>query len=316
LYTPHGYHFHPYGKPLSNKIYRTIETHAGQNWSDAVLTVNNDDYFAAINHGVVPAEKLYWTRGQGITLDIFDENRVSDEARQAVRTEFGADGPNALVVTYIAEFIPRKRHSDALEAFAKIQTKYPEAVLVFAGKGPLWEQTKQQAAQRGIAEQTRFLGFRRDIPVVLAATDVLLFPSEQEGLPCAIQEAFGMAVPVVASDIRGNRDLIDPTCGRLAPLGDVNALAVALNDVLSLPEPARKALGQAGREKMLREFNSARCVAEWQGVYVRLLEEHGLPVPPGLRKRAATPPLVPPTVGVKGDNLSALLFGAKGETTQ
>ncbi len=307
LYTPHGYHFHEFGKPRTNKIYRAIETYAGQNWSDAVLTVNVDDYVAA-KDTVVPGNKLYWTRGQGITLDIFDENRVSLKERQAVRSELGADSPDALVVTYVAEFIPRKRHRDALEAFAKVKAKHPNAVLIFAGKGPLWEETKQQAAQWGVAEQTRFLGFRRDIPALLSATDVLLFPSEQEGLPCAIQEAFGMAVPLVASDIRGCRDLIDESCGRLAPLGNTNALASALDEVLAMAPAERKALGRAGREKMLREFASPRCVSEWQGVYVRLLEEHGLPVPPGLRERAANPPMVPP---VTHEPVPARIWGAK-----
>jgi glycosyltransferase involved in cell wall biosynthesis len=134
---------------------------------------------------------------------------------------------------------------------------------------------KEQAVALGIAEGVRFLGFRRDIRRILAATDVFVFPSQQEGLPCAVQEALAMEVPVVATDVRGNADLVDETCGRLAPLGDVEALAEGVCDLLALKRERRQAMGGAGRAKMLNRYERSACVTEWQRIYGVLLARRG-----------------------------------------
>jgi glycosyltransferase involved in cell wall biosynthesis len=125
------------------------------------------------------------------------------------------------------------------------------------------------------------LGFRRDVPRLLAASDLFVFPSAQEGLPFAVQEALAMEVPVVASAVRGNTDVLDPFCGRLYPLGDVCALAEAILDLLALPPDERRAMGAAGRAKMVRERDVAVCVAQWQSVYGTLLARKGRNLPGG-----------------------------------
>jgi glycosyltransferase involved in cell wall biosynthesis len=88
-----------------------------------------------------------------------------------------------------------------------------------------------------------------------------------------------MEVPVVASDVRGNNDLLDPSCGRLVPLGDTEAMAKAVEELIRGGAELRRSLGQAGREKMVQEYNRERCVQEWLDIYRHLLEERGLPLP-------------------------------------
>lgn len=295
LYTAHGFHFHAHGGKLSNTIFRTIEAVAGHAWSDGVMVINGEDYDAGAR-GVVPRDRLFWTRGVGLTTDKFDAGRVSPDARNALRRElFGDQAETGLLLALVAEMIPRKRHRDALAAFARIRARFPDAVFAIAGDGPLMEDLKREAETLGITNAIRFLGFRRDIEVLYSATDLLLFPSAQEGLPCAVQEALGMGVPVIAADVRGSRDLVDDHCGRLVPLGDVEAFANAACELLALPRETQRAMGEAGRQKMAREYNRSRCVAEWQGVYVELMQRHGVAVPPGLAQMAACAPVIPPS---------------------
>jgi glycosyltransferase involved in cell wall biosynthesis len=278
VYTAHGFHFHKHGSFLTNPLFRTIETIAGQNWSDAVLVINREDYETALERDVVPEERLFHTRGVGVSVEAFDRAKVPQFMTAGVRSEIGAFDDTE-VITFVGEMIPRKRHPDALEAFAKVHYHYPNTRLVFAGDGVLMEKYRVQAIDLRIANAVKFLGFRRDIPAILSATDIFLFPSAQEGLPCSIQEALCMEVPVVASDVRGNNDLLDPSCGRLVPLGDTEAMAKAVEELIRGGAELRRSLGQAGREKMVQEYNRERCVQEWLDIYRHLLEERGLPLP-------------------------------------
>jgi glycosyltransferase involved in cell wall biosynthesis len=272
VYTAHGFHFHRHGGRLSNLVYRLAETVAGRWWSDGVLVITREDYDAAQRWGVVPADRLFLTGGVGVSAcDDFNPALVSPHERRELRREAGAEENAIPILTMVGEMIPRKRHADALEVFARVRRSHPDAVLLLVGDGMLSEKLKGMASERGIADGVRFLGFRRDIRRILASTDVFLFPSQQEGLPCAVQEAMAMGVPVVATDVRGNADLVDKTCGRLAPLGDVGALAEGVCELLALDQKTRQEMGQAGRDKMLSLYERSACVAEWWRIYDVLL---------------------------------------------
>lgn len=281
VYTAHGFHFHAQGGAAGNLLYRGIETWAGRQLSDAVLTINREDYEAARRYRLVsPPGRVFLTGGVGVSTERFDPARGTPEERAAVRDEIGA-APDTPVLTFVGEMIPRKRHPDALEAFARIRRARPDALLVLVGEGVLAGPVRRLAEQRGVADGCRFLGFRRDIPAILAATDVFLFPSAQEGLPCAVQEALAMEVPVVGAAVRGTRDLVRSDCGRLVPLGDTAGLADACLELLECSPEVRRQMGRAGRERMAAEYGRAACVAQWMRIYSDLLAERGVPLPPG-----------------------------------
>jgi glycosyltransferase involved in cell wall biosynthesis len=278
-YTAHGFHFHRHGGRVANALYRAIETIAGHRLSDAVLVINGEDYEAALRGRVVPPDRLFLTDGVGVSTEQFDPARVSPAERRRVRREIDAPDDAVPVLTCVGEMIPRKRHGDALQAFAEIRRAYPDAVLLLAGDGKLEQDLKARARALGVWEYCRFLGFRRDIARLLAATDVFLFPSVQEGLPCSVQEALCMEVPVVATEVRGNCELVDPSCGRLVPLGDTRALAAATVELLGLGPEERRRLGAAGRAKMIRRYERSVCVAQWLDIYATLLARKGLVMP-------------------------------------
>ncbi|MDX1934089.1 MAG: glycosyltransferase family 4 protein [Capsulimonadales bacterium] len=273
VYTAHGFHFHRHGNPLSNTIYRAAERLAGHHWSDAVLTITDEDYQAALTARVVPSDRLFLTGGVGVSVhEDFNPALVSAGEIARFRDEIGAS-PQTRVITMVGELIPRKRPQDALAIFARVRERFPDSLLVLVGDGAMSDRLRSEARTRRIEEHVRFLGFRRDVRIILASSQIFLFPSKQEGLPCAIQEALAMCLPVVATDVRGCRDLVDASCGRLAPLGDIAGLAEGVCDILSLSLEQQRRMGAVGRRKMLHNFERLRCVLHWQEIYCQLLAD-------------------------------------------
>lgn len=268
VYTAHGFHFHPLGGRLTNALYRAIERFAGRFLSDAVLTINQWDLEEAKK--LMPKDRVFATHGVGVSVEVFDPAGVPQEMRRALRAEFGVP-EEGLLITCIGELLPRKNQKDALAVLDQVRKRKqePAPVLVLVGDGREWETL--QAQLEGVPKgHVQLAGFRRDTKAILAATDIFLFPSLQEGLPCAVQEALCMEVPVVCYPIRGCVDLVDESCGRIATAQTVEALTAALEDVLALPPDERKALGRAGREKMRRFYSREHCIAEWLELYKTL----------------------------------------------
>ena len=271
VYTAHGFHFHPLGGKLSNFVYRTIESFAGNHLSDAVLTINQWDLDEAKK--LMPPGKVYFTRGVGVSTDELDPAKVSDAERKKIREEFGV--PNeGFLVTCIGEMIPRKGHDRAINALD--QDTADSVVLALVGDGKLRNTLEIHAKAWGVESQVRFPGFRQDIPQILASSDLFLFPSVQEGLPCSIQEAMSMEVPVVCYAVRGCADMVDSASGCVVEyVPSVLGLSNALDAIRRRTPAERREMGRAGRAKMIELYDRPKCVAAWQAIYDALLEKRG-----------------------------------------
>jgi glycosyltransferase involved in cell wall biosynthesis len=124
--------------------------------------------------------------------------------------------------------------------------------------GPLIDAIQQDPA---LSHRIQFLGYRSDVPALLRAADIFTLPSHREGMPRSIVEAMLSGLPVVATDIRGSREEVaDGKTGTLVPLGDVSALARALQR-LAGDAALRAAYGQAGRERAEALFDERKIVA-------------------------------------------------------
>ena len=144
---------------------------------------------------------------------------------------------------------------------------------MIAGDGELEDDLTGYAASLGIADRVRMLGWRRDLPVIYAATDVFLLTSRNEGTPVALIEAMASAVPGVSTDVGGVRDVIggDDT-GRTAPFGDADGLARSIVELLS--SPARRAeMGARARARVLAHYDINRLVGDIAALYRELLAE-------------------------------------------
>jgi len=245
IYTAHGFHFYEGGPRIRGAVYRKLEQWAGR-WTDYLVVINREDEEAARRYDIVPPDRVCFMPGIGVDTTHFGAAAVSAADVERVRKELGlASGQR--VILMLAEFIARKRHRDALFALARLP--HPQACLVFAGNGPLFDDMQQLAAHLGIADRVRFLGFRRDVPTLIKASTAMLLPSEQEGLPRSVMEAMCQGVPVIGSRIRGMTDLLGDGRGLLVPVGAPEAIADAMAWVLDRPADAR-AMGERARESM------------------------------------------------------------------
>jgi glycosyltransferase involved in cell wall biosynthesis len=220
------------------------------------------------NYGV-PPDRIVAIRN-GIDVGRFDEE--VDVA--AVRSELGLS-PDDRVAILIGRFAARKGHDSALRSIASASARVPGLKMVFAGDGELEDELKAQATALGVSGQVVFAGFRRDVPRLLAASDALLLPSEDECLPLVILEAMSARLPVIATDVGGISEAVDDgRTGLLVRPRDTEGLADALAAVLGDPARARS-MGSRGRAKVEAEFSLEACSAAVFGVYDELLEGKG-----------------------------------------
>ncbi len=179
----------------------------------------------------MPPEKIVVHNG-GVDLDLF---RPVD--RKAARAALGVEGP---LLVSVGALIPLKGQSLAIAALDRI----PGATLIIAGDGPERAALERQAAPYG--PRVRLLGNRPhgELPALLAAADVLVLPSEREGLAMAWIEALASGTPIVVPDVGGAREVVDrPAAGRIAAR-DPAAIAEAVNAILADP-PAPQAVREA-----------------------------------------------------------------------
>ena len=219
----------------------------------------------------VPARKLVVVRN-GILVP-----PPNPSADVALRAELLRGRPNYLVFTP-ARLHPQKGHAVLLAAAAQV----PEATFVLAGDGPLRTELEQKARALGVADRCVFLGYRPDVPVLLAAADLVVLPSLFEGLPVSVLEAMAAQRPVVATAIGGTDEAIthDQT-GLLVPAGDSTALATAIQRVRGDRALAQR-LATAGRQRVEREFSSTKTATGVMKVYDEIMAEVAAPNAPGI----------------------------------
>lgn len=152
-------------------------------------------------------------------------------------------GGRAVVAT-IAQLRPQKR----LDLLVEAAVDLPEVSFIVAGDGPERAALEARAERRGVADRVRFVGFREDVRPILDAADIVVLPSDAEGLPLSLLEAMAAGVAVVATDVPGTREIVsDGVTGLLVPSGDARALASAIARLVA-DDGLRATLGAAGRE--------------------------------------------------------------------
>ncbi len=206
----------------------------------------------------------------GIDTSLFAPNR---EGGAALRQELElGDG---FVWVCVAGFRPEKNHAGLLRAFAEVVSTCPETTLLLVGDGELRGASEALAADLGISQSVRFVGLQRDVPRWLNAADGYVMASDFEGLPLVLLEAQAAGLPVVATDVGGNPELVrEGVTGFLVPPQDSNALAGAMLRMQQLPPEAREAMGRAGRERVVRTYDIENVLDRWEALYQELMAAH------------------------------------------
>lgn len=237
---------------------------------DRLVTVSEDARRVAIEKAGVPADRVS-TVINGIDLEAYAP-RARDEA---TRAELGAD-VGTFVVGIVARLSKEKDHANLLRAFAQAfeddgATARRTARLVVVGDGPLRGELQRLAEEAGIAASVSFLGSRHDVARLLGAFDCFVLSSYTEGLAVTLLEAAASGLPIVATAVGGNVEVVeDGVTGILVPPRDGARLAEALSRLAANREEAR-AMGLRGRERVRARFGIEGMVERYQSIYTELL---------------------------------------------
>ena len=182
-------------------------------------------------------------------------------------------GVQPLTVTTIGRLEPQKGQHLLLAAAQQVLASYGNVRFLIVGQGALEEQLRTQAVDLQIAASIDFAGLQRNIPEILAQTDIFILPSLWEGLPLAAIEAMAAARPVILTDVGGNQELI--THGReglLIPPEDAAAITTALLELVRDPE-RRSVLGQRARVHARQHFHIDIITRQYEALYRRLCQQ-------------------------------------------
>ena len=188
----------------------------------------------------------------------------------AVRTELGlGDAP---AVGLVANIRGSKGHDVFLEAARAVLGRAPATRFLIVGDGIGFDDVRRRVGALGLEAAVRMTGFRRDVPEVMAALDVLVLPSvRSEAASQVVPQALAVGTPVVATDVGGSAELVrNHETGRLVPRGDPAALAAAILDCLADPERAR-AMARRGQALVRTHHSLDASMARTTAVYEELL---------------------------------------------
>ena len=244
--------------------------------SQAELVQNEED-LAVLRRLRVPAGRLVLL-GNGIDLDRFDRRRFDAEAVAAARRELGASAGTEVVVGSVGRLVAEKGYRELFEAAGQLAPHVRVAVIGMDEpdkRDALTPTELAGAARNGV----KLLGERHDVDWLYTGMDIFVLASHREGVPRAAMEATAMGVPIVATDVRGCRQVVDHGVnGLLVPPRDPAALAEAISRLVQ-DDALRAAMAAVARERAERLFDQHRCIDVTLDVYARLLHRRGIPAP-------------------------------------
>lgn len=252
---PHTYDSHRWDqRVLARFTARNMTTHS--------VAVSNHIRQLFIERWRLPPEKIS-TIYNAVAVDTFAHIPIDDLSREN----------KPVTITNIASLTKQKAHHLLLEAAQMVLAVHPDTRFMIVGQGDLEQPLKAQAARMGLTERVIFTGVRRDIPEVLAQSDIFTLSSLWEGLPLAAIEAMAAGRAVVVTDVGGNRELVEhDKHGLVVPPDDARALADAYITLIE-DRDKRFALASAAREYVTRVFAIQTITNQYEALYYKLLEK-------------------------------------------
>jgi glycosyltransferase involved in cell wall biosynthesis len=262
IYTAHGFHFYT-GAPLLNWIlYYPVEKWLSR-YTDILLTINKEDFNRAKKY---KAKRVEYIPGVGLDNKRFNEIEVDKNKKKA---EIGIQ-EDSFIILSVGELNKNKNHEVILKAIAKLKNRNIKYLI--CGQGPLENRLKELANELGLEEQLCLMGFRNDIEEICKVSDLFAFPSYREGLSLSLMEAMATGLPVVASDIRGNSDLVDDgKGGYLLNPKDINGYSKKINEIMNNHQLSEKmALVNKNR---IEDFYAENVLKIYNGIISEINKE-------------------------------------------
>jgi len=267
VHSIHGFGFHD-GQAVSVRALFVGLERLASLWTDAFVAVSEENIRTGVQEGIFHRDRCHLIRSG------FDTGRFLAGSRAAGRKILGI--PEGVpVVGTVAVFKPQKSPLDFVETARRVASEIPGSRFVMVGDGELRGEAERAVAAIGMSGRFTFLGWRPEVPDLMAAFDVFLLTSRWEGLPKVVPQALIARCPVVATAVDGTREIVDSGGdGVLAPPGDVEALARGVSDIL-----AGRLRLDAGRkrERLVREFDQDEMVRAQERLYAEILAGKGFP---------------------------------------
>jgi len=267
IYTAHGFHFFK-GAPIKNwLLYYPVEKWLSR-YTDCLITINDEDYECAVKKKF-KAGFIKKVNGVGIDLNKFIPQTV--EKKKELRKKYGYD-ENDFILIYVGELNHNKNQGLIINVVDVLKNKISNIKLLLVGDGNLMGQYMNQVKKLNLEEYINFLGYRKDIPNLMAISDIAVSASRREGLPVNVMEAMATGLPLVVTDCRGNHDLIrNGENGYVVDINDVENFANVIEELYSSQE-LREKFRQKSQE-FIKQYSIESVMKEMNEIYVKYLME-------------------------------------------
>jgi glycosyltransferase involved in cell wall biosynthesis len=223
-----------------------------------------------LRKGVVTLERSCFIPN-GIDTNFF---KYDSKLRIKKRNELGIS--DQLVWLAVGRFVEAKNYPNLLAAYKKVLSKNKNSRLYIVGTGITLNKIKQLAFDLKISEWVEFLGERKDINELMNAADCYVMSSNWEGLPLVLLEAASTSLPIIATDVGGNKEvIINNKTGFLVEPNNPDLLAEKMIELMNLSEASRIQLGENARNYINDKFNIDNVVNTWVGVYHQVMGNLG-----------------------------------------
>jgi glycosyltransferase involved in cell wall biosynthesis len=260
IHTTHGFHFHENMGAVRRMPYVAAERWLAR-YCDLLLCQNREEMTDIRRLGLRPRQGVCHV-GNGIDLRQFTPRAALPENPRPV-------------LLCVGRLEAVKNHDMLFRAFEIIRGRH-DAVLQLVGEGPDRDKYMALLAERGLANAVEFLGYRYDIPELTAAADLVVLTSIKEGIPRALMQAAAVGVPVVATDVKGSREVVvNGRTGFLVPLGDAETFAERANRLLGSAD-LRRDFGQNAVLHARQQFDEVQVVQRLVRVYRNALFARGV----------------------------------------
>lgn len=241
IYSVHGFHYFAGAPVLNRTVFRWVEEMLAR-VTDVMIVMNSEDLETARGMRLRGGGAVYSVPGVGV--DVGEFGALSSEARAQVRASLGLE-PEDIAIISVGDLVPRKNVAAAIDVLGRLNDTLVQ--LIVCGRGPELDSLAKRAARLGVGDRVHFLGFRSDVKRLLAAADIFLSTSLQEGLPRSTMEAMASGLPCVTWSIRGNVDLVrEGEGGYMREVGDLAGLTGAVR-ALAEDSNLRSRMGKFNR---------------------------------------------------------------------
>lgn len=260
IYTAHGFHFFKGASKLNWIIFYQVEKFLAR-YTDILITMNMEDYNIAKDKFKTDVRYVH---GVGLDEDKFNHMLTNDE-KIKLRKSLGLK-ENDFVMIYPAELSKRKNQEWLINTLYDMLNKNKDIHVLLAGKDSMNKYHETLVKSKNLDNQIHFLGFRKDIPDLISISNIAISTSKQEGLPVNIMEAMYLGLPIVATNCRGNRDLVHNNVnGYLIDQGDSSSFVNSIYDIYNKKVDTSKF--SKNSKDMINEYLLKNVMKEMINIY-------------------------------------------------